>query len=281
MHRPSVTPLPVRILFVAVALATCLGLGVHPSPAQGEAYKWSFQWKKGDTERFRTYIKISGRAADDTGDLVIALRSESRHEVRDVAADGTVTYDQSDDSRQTSINGMPIPDKPSMRKPITITVAPNGLMVKRVNPAADPFDRSEKSVPVIQSIPAPDQPVKIGDTWKSEFPNPLLKNKTVVATSTLIGAEKLLGVDALKVRMEMSFPSTFGATEAEIVHVQVTYHLDPKSGQLLRGVYLVRNPMLPIPGKNMEARVFVSRIVPGQNDKDDPDGEKLLLPVKK
>ena len=190
------------------------------------------------------------------------------------------TWEQLDELSETILDGKTIDKKTTGFKPVTITFGKNGLMLTRVNPAADQFDRSQKSVPAIQSMPVPDKPVKVGESWTAKVPNQTLKNDVIAVKSTLVGVEKVLGVDALKIQAEFKFATTFGAMESEIVKVQETYYLDAKSFELLRASYTIKDPMLPFPGKEMVARVLVSRRLPGVNDASDPEGEQLLV-VKK
>ena len=95
------------------------------------------------------------------------------------------------------LNGAPIPPAAGGPKPVTITLRKNGVMAKRVNPAADPFDRSQKSIIALMAMPAPTKPVAVGESWKTDIPNPLMKGKIITITSTLVGKDKVLGKDAI------------------------------------------------------------------------------------
>jgi len=271
MHR--YTPAILAALFVGVA-----PLAGRAQDTPAPVAPWEFAFKKGETQRYRTYIKISARLADDSGNLAITTRSSSRHEIKEVSEDGTAVYEQLDEKFDATFNGKPVVPDPGAPKPkpITVTFAKNGLITKRVNPNSDPFDPADKVIRALQSMPVPTAPLKVGDTWKTELPNPLLKNKLITANSTFKGTEKVLGLDALKIEQKMDFPSAFGADESETVHYLATYFLDTKDHQLLRATYTVKNALLPFPAKNIQAQVYVSRIVPGQNDQSDPEGEKLI-----
>lgn len=278
MHRPTFPSR--RRLRLAGALLLLLSLLAPATSARAQeaaaaGLSWAFSFQKGQVDRFRTYIRITGRQADDSGDIKILIKSASRHEVKEVTPDGVATWDQIDEKAEAVINGMPVPSNPE-RKPVAITFGRNGWLTKRVNPNVPPSERSERAVPLLQSFPTPDRPVKAGESWKVEMPNPLMRGKTVTVTSTLMGVEKVLGIDALKVLVKMDFPTTYGAQENDIAHVEETYYLDAKTFQLLRASYVIKNPLLPFPAAHVEARILVSRIVAGANEKEDPDGEKLL-----
>jgi hypothetical protein len=242
--------------------------------ASAGTYLWTFDYKQGDVEKFRTHIKIAGKMADGSGDVALAINSVSRQETKDVSADGTSTYDQIDEQRDAAVNGKAVAVKMDQVKPVTITLGKNGLMLKRVNPADT--SRPDKVLVVIQSLPAPDKPVKVGDTWKTEIPNVLLHNKTVVVTQTLAGVEKVLGLDALKIRLQVDIPTSLYPSADDTIKLQETYYLDAKTHHVLREVYSIKNPLLPIPGIGFVAHVVVSRVVPGVNDQQDDEGVKLL-----
>lgn len=237
---------------------------------------WTFEHKKGEVLRYRTYIVVAARTPDDTGDVKLTVRSSSKNTTKDITADGLVIWEQLDDAGvEVKLNGMAVTSDEAP-KPVTVTLAKSGLIVKRVNPAADPSDMSQKALPILSSWPVPPVGVKPGDTWKSELANPMLKNKFFTATSTLVGNESVLGIDCLKVQLTMSFPAVYGATEPEFLQHTATYWLDAKTRQLVRTSAVTKNPVFPFTLKNAEARAFVSRIVSGQNDTSDPEGEKLL-----
>lgn len=265
-----------------LAVGALVTLFAAAAPRTGNAqdstqatYLWTFDYKQGDVEKFRTRIKIVGKMADGSGDITVAINSVSRHETKDVSADGAAVYDQIDEQRDVAVNGKAVPVKTDQIKPVTITLGKNGLMTKRVNPS-DTGTRPDKVLVMIQSLPAPDKPVKVGDTWKTDIPNVLLHNKTVTVTQTLAGVEKVLGTDALKIRLQMDIPTSLYPGPEDTIKLQETYYLDAKTHRLLRAVYSIQNPLLPVPGTSFVAHTVVSRIVPGVNDHEDADAEKLL-----
>jgi hypothetical protein len=242
-----------------------------------DTYIWTFDHKTGETERFRTYIKITGKTADASGAIDLALKSASKHEYKDVSADGFAVFEQSDEKREIVFNGMPIAVKLEAAKPVTLTLGKNGIYTKRVNPNVDMATAyREKSLLALQSLPAPEKPVKVGDAWTTVMANPMLKGKMITATSTLVATEKVLGLDALKINLKMEFPSAIDAMENEIVKLEETYYLDAKTHQLLQARYTIKNPVMPFPVGKTEARVFVTRVVANVNEKEDPQEIKLI-----
>ena len=249
--------------------------------AKDGTYSWTVNFTKGEAPRYRTYIKISGRQADESGDIIITTRGESKHDVKDVLPDGTATYEQLDTLNAATFQNMPLPADKKPPVPVVITYSKAGIMVKRVNPAADPFDRSQKGIPNLMCIPAPVAPVKVGESWKSEVPNLLVKGQKISITQTLVAAETVMGVDCLKLTAKYDFPTTYGAQESEISKVDSTIWIEVKTGQVFKIVNTTINPLLPFPAAKVTSTAITTRIVAGQNDKEDADGEKLILPAAK
>jgi hypothetical protein len=244
--------------------------------AQASAPGWTFVYKKGEELRFRTYIRITGRTSDDAGAVSLTVKSTAKNTTKDVLPTGVVIWEQLDEAGGAAgLNGMALPVEEDP-KPVTITFNPTGMISKRLNPAADPADQSQRILPILSSFPVPPAGVKPGDSWKTELPNPMLKNRQFTATSTFIGNEKILGIDCLKVELTMTFPTMFGQTEKEYLQHTETYWLDASTRQLVRGSYVTKNPVMPFPVKSAVAKTLVSRIVAGQNEKEDPEGAALL-----
>jgi hypothetical protein len=176
---------------------------------------------------------------------------------------------------------MPLPADKKPPVPVVVTYSKAGIMVKRVNPAADPFDRSQKGIPNLMCIPAPVAPVKVGESWKTEIPNLLVKGQKISITQTLVAAEKVMGIECLKLTAKYDFPTTYGAQESEISKVDSTIWIEVKTGQIFKIVNTVVNPLLPFPAAKVTSTAITTKIVAGQNDKEDADGEKLILPAAK
>ena len=249
--------------------------------AKDGTYSWTVNFTKGEAPRYRTYIKISGRQADESGDVLITTRGESKHDVKGVLPDGTATYEQLDTLNAATFQNMPLPADKKPPVPVVVTYSKAGIMVKRVNPAADPFDRSQKGIPNLMCVPVPVAPVKVGESWKTEIPNLLVKGQKISITQTLVAAEKVMGIECLKLTAKYDFPTTYGAQESEISKVDSTIWIEVKTGQVFKIVNTVVNPLLPFPAAKVTSTAITTKIVAGQNDKEDADGEKLILPAAK
>src|SRR5271165_6405090 len=98
--------LPLGALLLSLPGTALLQAGARAQ----DAYIWTFDNKPGDVEQFRTYIRITGKTADASGDINITTRSSSKHTYKDVSADGVATYEQFDEKFEATFNGMPIAD---------------------------------------------------------------------------------------------------------------------------------------------------------------------------
>jgi hypothetical protein len=269
------------LLALVVSLARAQAPVAAPTQAVAAAPGWIFEHKKGEELRYRTYIRIMARTPDDSGEVDLTVRSTSKNTTRELTPEGNVIWEQLDEpGSAASLNGMPLPPADEV-KPVTITFGKNGVVLKRLNPLADPGDQTQRLLPLLSALPVPPVGVKAGDSWKTDLPNPMLKNKIVTFNSTLVGNETVLGLDCLKVELKASFPTAYGITEKEYFQLTETYWLDAKTRQLVRSSYVVKNAMLPFPAKSIEARAMISRIIEGQNDKSDPEGEAFMKPKPK
>ena len=257
-----------QVLLTVGALATL-------ATAQTSEPGWSFIYQKGEAPRFRTYIRITARNPDDTDDIKLTVRSTSKNTVVDITPEGSVVWEQLDEKAEATINGMTLP-VPDDIKPVVVTFSSRGIVTKRVNPSADPADLTQKLVRVFGSLPVPPMGVKLGDTWETELPNPMLKNKQLKVRSTFVAKESVLGVECLKVQLTATFPYAYGLDESDYLQFNETYWLDAKTRQLIRASYTAKNALLPFPAKNVAAQALTSRIIEGQNETSDPDGEALL-----
>ena len=94
-----------RLLPMAALLCVLAGGALVQTQAHAQdTYIWTFDHKTGDTERFRTYIKITGKTADASGNIDLSLKSASRHEYKDESADGVAVFEQSDEKREIVFN---------------------------------------------------------------------------------------------------------------------------------------------------------------------------------
>jgi hypothetical protein len=278
--------IPVLLAALGLIAAPVFAQDTDPAPVAKKAEDaapvapWTFVYQKGEVYRFRTYVKADGRNVEDTEAITIRIRTHSKNEVKDVTEAGVATWEQLDEKMKLIINGMDIPPAANPR-PVTVTFGPNGLIAKRTNPNGDPFDPSEKAQSLLASFPAPTVAVKPGESWKTEVPNPVLKNRKVTMESVFVGKDKILGLDTLKCTLKLSLPTAYGSDPNDVMQVDATYWLDATTRQLIRASFATKNALLPFPTKNMEVKLLVSRIVAGQNETEDPDGEKLIAPPAK
>src|SRR5205085_2360537 len=150
-------------------------------------------------------------------------------EVKDVNEAGDTTLTQTTESSQFTLNGQEQPTDPAALTTTTQTVSKTGLILKQSVANGQPeWTKVYEISSMLTVTPAPTQPVKIGDTWKTEMDNRVVEGKKVTVTSTLVGKEKVAGMDALKVRIKMEIPPTADAADSDTIKSEGTYFVEPQ-----------------------------------------------------
>ena len=113
--------------------------------------------------------------------------------------------------------------------------------------------------------------MKIGGDWKTEIVNPFIPDQKISVKSTLVSKQKLLGIDTLKVKMEMTVPLIKDGLDKDIVHVTNFYYIDPKEGHLIRFIHSLPRLLMNSPIGEIKADLNEQRtlIVTGLNEKED------------
>ena len=143
-------------------------------------------------------------------------------------------------------------------------VAPNGdgrVVVFKVDGGPMGFEQFTNLIAIQHNYPTPDKPVKIGESWKSEIDNPVAKEKKLHFTSTLVGKEKLLGLDVLKVKVELSFGMSKDTAEKDEIKSTETYYVDVTGSRIIRT--LIKIPELKIDANGMEMKMDMEIRVSG------------------
>src|SRR5262249_20327876 len=240
---------PMRNLLFATSLLGGLALtGLIPAAQarQGgneNAYIWTYQYTKGTTVRLRGRLDLSGDFKQNTPDgkevteaVNVVIRSVNKQEVKSVSANGEATVQDTTEQYEILLNGVPPPhDKPL---PVTYTFSKTGQVLKKAitkdKKSGVPDPRVEALGFLLNEMLAPDKPIKVGDTWKTELNNRFVEGQKVTQTSTLVGMEKVVGIDALKVKVQMSVPFKPDAGEKETLKLEGAYYVDPKGGRKIR-----------------------------------------------
>ncbi len=243
---------------------------------------WTIKYTKGATSRVRQRATITGDAGGN--EINILLKAVTKRDVKDVAENGDATIATTTESRALSFNGMDLPDDPSSYPVVTQTVSSKGLLVKQsIENSQQGGEALEKALAMVSQTPVPDKPVKPGDTWKTDIDNRFVEGKKVTVTSTLIGSEKVSGIDTVRVKTEMAIPPTADATDKNLIKVVGFINVDPKVGRVVRSEYNLDNVTLSLGGNEVTVKGKLSGalIVPGVNDKEDAPKAAAAADTKK
>lgn len=234
-------------------------------------HTWQLQYKKGDVLKYRIVTNVTGPLPNDQGDFHIDVTTHMSQEVKNVSEKGAATIVTTIQKNEATFNGTPLPDDPAHYPIVTEVSSKNGLVLKHEVENAPPgLEKFEDMMAILGNIPTPEKPVKVGDSWKTEVENRLVKGKKVTMTSTLVGREKIGDADTFKVKVEAEIPMMEGADEKDTVKISGTYNLDAAAGRFLRADYTVENAELPtqVGPVRVKVKQAVNYVAPGAENEE-------------
>ncbi|HLK61659.1 MAG TPA: hypothetical protein VKU00_34250 [Chthonomonadaceae bacterium] len=280
--KPMPRTLPVLLsaaLAGSLSFATLLTAAHARQAGNDSTYSWTYQYKKGTTVRLRGRMAITGEIKQEvngkteTTPINVEIRSLNKQEVKSVAANGDANVQDTTEQYEIRIDNNP-PNPHDKPQPVTRTISKTGQILKQQVAREDAQAQNaqvEALSFILSEMIAPDKPIKIGETWKSELNNRFVEGQKVTQTSTLVSAEKIAGVDALKVKVQMSVPTKVNADEKYTLKLDGAYYVDPKDGRKIRADFDLENlPLSTQAGELIvKASYHVAQIIPGFNDKED------------
>lgn len=217
-------------------LAACVVQGQEPSKT-GDSYLWTFQYKKNDTTHMKVLVKIVGKDSAASPEFHASIDQVIRRKVQSVNASGDAVILETIEKSQTTYEGEKQPDNAQAQSSLQGTYSKKGLILKeQTHESGGPLKMDALST-MLHETPVPDMAVKVGDSWKTETTNRMVEGQKLTISSTLIGPEKCLGVDTIKVKVEMKIPPTAGALEKDFISVEGAYNVDPQSGRMIHSEY--------------------------------------------
>lgn len=232
---------------------------------------WTLKFKKGGIAKYRTKAALTGKL-EGTGDVTGNMEAMVKHEVKELSDSGDITILMKTETQKLTFNGAELPDDPSMHFDLTTTYNKGGLLVKhKVDNELAGAEQLTAVLAMLSSFPVPEKAVKAGDSWKTEASNRILDGKKVLYTSTLVGGEKVSGIDTLRVKFEVPIARS-EKSESDLIKVTGTYNVDPKEGRLVQMNYTVEGLDVMAGGAGLKLKIEATTalIVPGVNDKDVP-----------
>ena len=260
----------------------------RPAPAQNPQgagdtmpYTWILKYTQGESVKYRQTFTLKGEQADGKTELNITGKVVARQTVKSIMDDGSVTLVVKQLSSETTLNGNAEPDNPKDRSTTTLTFSRSGRLLKAtLDKKVEGLETLQSLLEMVRQTPSPLKPVKIGESWKTDVPNRLIKGKKAVVsfTSTLLGKETVLGRETLKVRIMADIPEPIEPgvpPSQDMIKLETLYNLDIKAGRVIKVDFALDNVETTIQGNGTILKVLshVEQILPGINDKDDSTTE--------
>lgn len=201
-------------------------------------------FKAGDADRYRLKVHVTGTDSQSANQDV-KLDFRFRENVKEIKPDGSRLLTDVFDKAVAQINGLE-QDVTAFMPTLTRTIDKKGQPVSvTVEGGLDQLN--VQLTPMFESMGKaqaefyPQQPVKVGDTWKVDQSDPKEPAEKTTGTATLVGLETVGGVPSLKIKIvtdtKTKAPdpaSTSGAKVDITIHFDGTCNLDPKTGKLVK-----------------------------------------------
>lgn len=201
-------------LFAAVALVAFIGVAIAPALAQGETgYKLRRVFKVNDIRRYKMVMDMNGemKMGETTMPLNMQMIMTMREKVAGIK-DGKATLVTTIESMRMLMNGQEFPAMPNMQNINITSVVDNRNQVHEIKgletlAAAGPGMGNMNMGPGMNTpAPFPEEEVKVGDTWVLDVPIPIAKDVIISVKQTLVGIEKVGGIDAARIKAEVELP---------------------------------------------------------------------------
>jgi len=233
-----------RLLFILTPSCYCAPAFAHAGG--DEVYLWRYQFLKGDLTRIKSRIRVECQISDRTVATVIDTVTLDR--TQSVNARGDAEMLETIDTFESSYNGRQIPDDVKSHTILAITMDRRGQVLQG-NPRGTPDPYRIRALwQMMMERPAPDTAIKIGETWRSDVTNCFVQGEKTSVVSKLIKAEKVSGIDTLRIGVRMSIQPDAAADDKEYVTVVGYYNVDPLAGRLVHSEYTLSN--VPVRGQD-------------------------------
>jgi hypothetical protein len=223
------------LYIVATAVLATAAFAIPPE----ESIKWTP--KKGEKASYKMVLEVDG--------ATVTVISTS--EVIDIKSDGNVVSRESVDSIRLTMGSFDSDLGP--QGSAIMTFARNGELVNRESDT--PVTQENARFAETMMIIYPDDPVKVGDTWKRTIKADTTAGKVPCETVfKFVGVEAIDGKDCWKITYD--FKETNGPSP---IMAKVTVWLDKKDGSIVLGEYDLKNVEFQ-PGTIVDATGKLTRI---------------------
>jgi hypothetical protein len=216
-----------------------------PAADAATTYMLTRVFKTGDADHYK--LKVHSVQSDSKSpgqDIKFDMRF--KESVKEVKGDGSVTLTDEFDKAVANINDQEMDLSSSMPK-VTQTLDKTGTLVDVATDGGQEIINSGISQ-LFQTMGRaqqgfhPQQPMKVGDTWKVELKNSKDDSDKSTGTATLVGLETVGGIQTVKIKMITDSKSklpdpnapTSGTKIDVATHFEGSGNFDPKTGKLIK-----------------------------------------------
>ncbi len=200
----------------AVALLMFLSTAILPAFAQdATGYKLRRSFKVNEIRRYKLVTDMNGemRMGENSMPLNMQMVMTYREKVAGIK-EGKATIHTTFEDMKMFMNGQEFanPMAPNMSNVVVTTVVDdrNRLLeikgIEALAAGAGGMGGMNMGPGYNTPAPFPEGEIKVGETWEIEVPIPNAKDFTLKAKQTLVGVEKVGGVDAARIKTEMEIP---------------------------------------------------------------------------
>ena len=181
--------------------------------------------KAKENVQYKYTLNISAGGTD------ILVEQNRKQTVKEVKDNGDVVIVIADLGGKVAFGGNDMDTPPG--SPITITQSKSGKLLTYVPEAEENQYFTTPTMHLVEManhIVLSDKPVKPGDSWTTEVPNPAAKGKKVTIKTTYVADAKLDGTAVWKVKQTLEAETESGETMKAVT----TASLDAATGQLIQ-----------------------------------------------
>jgi hypothetical protein len=210
------------VLIALAAAAACAPSALAQATGDQPAVAIARIQKVGDIQR----VKVLA-TAEVTGSTVDVERTV-KSVVKEIKKTGEIVVISTDEGGKVNVGGQERDVPPS--GPATITTDKLGRIVRYERPANDMSMMApevEQMMAVMQDYLLPEKPVKPGESWECQLPNPLIKDKKVQVKTTFVGLDKHEDAPVWKIKQVVTADVN---TEGGKFTAEFVFLADPANG---------------------------------------------------
>jgi hypothetical protein len=229
---------PIRTVAVICAFLTSFTLQSHivaqEQLSAGATINLTYRHEVKSVARYQVSMNYT------VADVRVTSNRIFKQTVQEIKADGDVSLESRDVGGHVIIGGVDrdIPFGPHVTK----TLSQFGMLVTYHQDNDEAFflsPQTAKLMATLSSLLFPDRPVKGGETWQNQIPNPFVEGNLVTISTTFVGMEKLGESERAKLRQVATV--TGAQTGEEPLKYDATGWVNPESGQLIKMEASVEN----------------------------------------